>query len=426
MNLGRSLTPIILAAVSIAADAPGGSRPAPSASFSIRWNRSSPSSVPISVDVLGIGKENAAALSAGPRDPDRWAEIFALMIVPTAGPANDEPLPILGSYRVIENGIRFQPKFPLEPGLRLRARFRPSRLPHPDSGSISKKEITAETTPAEVHPTGPPSAITRVDPASDRLPENLLKFYLHFSQPMARGEAYQRVRLVGEDGKTLERPFLEIGEELWDPTGTRLTLLLDPGRIKRGLRPRLEEGPILLEGKSYTLIVDQEWKDASGRPMSAGFRKSFRAGPADETKPAPQTWRVEAPSAGSQAPLGLYLSEPLDRAMLERVITVHFASGASVPGRAAIDERDQRWRFVPEHPWGPGAYTIDVSNELEDLAGNSIARPFEVDVLGPLEPEARKSPSTSIRFTVPDSGPGKVPTAPGENAASAPSEAKKK
>ena len=77
--------------------------------------------------------------------------------------------------------------------------------------------------------------VVAVYPSSATLPENQLRFYLHFSAPMSRGEVYQHLQLLDQDGKPIVLPFLEIGEELWDTTGQRLTLLIDPGRIKRGL-----------------------------------------------------------------------------------------------------------------------------------------------------------------------------------------------
>ena len=104
-------------------------------------------------------------------------------------------------------------------------------------------------------------------PSSNVLPENQLKFYLHFSAAMSRGEAYRRVSLLDQNGKKVEFPFLELGEELWNPSGSRFTLFFDPGRIKRGLRPRELFGPALLEGHSYTLVVDQRWEDANGQPL---------------------------------------------------------------------------------------------------------------------------------------------------------------
>ena len=66
---------------------------------------------------------------------------------------------------------------------------------------------------------------------------------------MSRGKAYRRVHLLDADGKEVDRAFLELGEELSAPDGKRFTLLIDPGRIKRGLKPRKDLGPVLEQGR---------------------------------------------------------------------------------------------------------------------------------------------------------------------------------
>ena len=38
--------------------------------------------------------------------------------------------------------------------------------------------------------------VEHVYPSTDQLPENQLKFYLHFSAPMSRGEAYSRIQFA--------------------------------------------------------------------------------------------------------------------------------------------------------------------------------------------------------------------------------------
>ena len=53
----------------------------------------------------------------------------------------------------------------------------------------------------------------------------------------------------------------------WNPGNTRLMVLFDPGRIKRGLLPLNESGPHPMEGRSYTLAIDGEWKEANGQPL---------------------------------------------------------------------------------------------------------------------------------------------------------------
>ena len=106
----------------------------------------------------------------------------------------------------------------------------------------------------------------KVYPSRDLLPENLLQFYIFFSAPMSRGEAYRRITLLDiATGKIVDAPFLELDEELWSPDGTRFTLVFDPGRIKRGLKPREEVGPVLEAGKSYSLVIDRQWLDALGK-----------------------------------------------------------------------------------------------------------------------------------------------------------------
>ena len=79
---------------------------------------------------------------------------------------------------------------------------------------------------------------------------------------MSRGEAGRRIRLRRASGAEVSEPFLEIDEELWDPEGRRLTLLFDPGRIKRGLLSREEAGGALIPGERYSLIIDGGWPDA--------------------------------------------------------------------------------------------------------------------------------------------------------------------
>src|SRR5262245_52114025 len=162
---------------------------------------------------------------------------------------------MLGAYRIEDGVLRFEPRFPLTAGLRYRAVFHPSRLPG-RTGDAGPVAAVFEVPRPQQQPT---TVVEHVFPSADKLPENQLRFYLHFSAPMSRGEAYLHLRLLDAAGKAIEAPFLELGEELWDPEGVRFTLLIDPGRIKRGLKPREDVGPVLEEGKSYTLVIDKGW-----------------------------------------------------------------------------------------------------------------------------------------------------------------------
>ncbi|MEE8257232.1 MAG: hypothetical protein V3R60_05015, partial [Acidobacteriota bacterium] len=196
--------------------------------------------------------------------PEQGREIFAVYVesdsLVSAEEANIGRVPpVAGSYRWEDGVLRFQPRYPLQPGLRYRAVFTP-----PPSTSTSEAEAAKPVTAVFEIPkpeTIPTTVVEQVYPTRDRLPENQLKFYLHFSAPMSRGEAYRRVFLLDDEGRPVELPFLELDEELWDVEGKRLTLLFDPGRVKRDLKPNREVGPPLRQDRDYTLVIDRRWLD---------------------------------------------------------------------------------------------------------------------------------------------------------------------
>src|SRR5688572_28492786 len=191
-----------------------------------------------------------------------WESLFAVY----AG-EGDVP-PLLGTYSVEGNTLSFRPRYPLAPGMHLRAVFRPLSIK--TTFDIPKALPRPSTT-----------RVTEVYPTASLIPENQLKFYIYFSAAVQRGEAWTRIHLLKEDGSRVDLPFLEIDHELWDRDNKRLTVLFDPGRIKRGVLPLKDVGPAIETGKSYTLVIDREWIDGNGVPLAEPFRKSFRVGPAD-------------------------------------------------------------------------------------------------------------------------------------------------
>ena len=320
--------------------------------------------------------------------PDQWQALFAVYVDP--GSLGEALPPILGSYRIEDRILIFQPRFPLQPGLSYRAVFHPktsasetitSRFDIPQSKAVAS------------------TVVEHVYPSTDQLPENQLKFYLHFSAPMSRGEAYSRIRLLDQEGDPVELPFLELDEELWDREGKRLTLLFDPGRIKRDLVPHKEVGEPIKEGATYTLVIDREWRDAQGISLKEDFKKFFSVVAADRETPDPQSWLLTAPQTGSAQPLSLELPEPMDYRLLMRLLEVMDPQGNFVEGSIQIDRDETRWQFTPHGPWKAGDYSLSVDTRLEDLAGNRLNRPFEVDVFERVE-ERITTTAVSLPFRV--------------------------
>ncbi len=349
-------------------------------------------------EVVRVNPRSLGVLRDSRPAPEVWTRFLSVRVIRQGDhPSKAEPLPpLLGTYRVVGDAIRFQPRFPLEPGVRYRAEFNPARLAET---TRLLDRTSADSVPAPNSPPGEPqtaefsfngpaagpvTTVTAVYPSRAVLPDNLLRFYIHFSAPMSRGEAYRHIRLLDSAGKPVDAPFLELDEELWSGDGRRFTLLFDPGRIKRGLKPREEVGPVLESGRSYELVIDADWTDAAGQPLAAGFRKSFRAGPADESSPDPKKWTVRPPVLGSRDALEVRFPDPLDRALLDRLIAVRDGSDRPVEGTINVANEETAWRFTPSAPWSPGNYRLLIGTDLEDPAGNSVARPFEVDILHPI------------------------------------------
>jgi hypothetical protein len=325
------------------------------------------------VAVTGLSPADLRALARLDQAPERWHQLFAVYVEHGGDPAQQPAM--LGSYRVEKDALRFQPRFPLQRGVSYRAVLHPERLP--GRAGPAEKTIEMLLRLPKVKP-AVPTVVTAVYPSRDDLPENQLKFYLHFSAPMSRGEAYEHIRLL-HDGKADDRAFLELPQELWDREGKRLTLLLDPGRVKRELAPREAFGPVLEAGKRYTLVIDREWQDGEGHPLKESFRKTFRVLPPDGTQPSPKTWKLEPPPAGSTNPLVMTSPKSLDHALLHRMLWVTDDRGRKMPGTVAVTKQETCWQFTPASAWTVGRYHLVADTWLEDLAGNSIARPFEVD-----------------------------------------------
>src|SRR5437868_259804 len=96
-----------------------------------------------------------------------------------------------GNYQVVDGAVRFTPQFPLRPGMTYRAEFFPPPRRIIDSPAMHSLDIKVPAPPP-----APPTRVTAIYPSASTLPENQLRFYVHFSAPMAAGDAYAYVKLV--------------------------------------------------------------------------------------------------------------------------------------------------------------------------------------------------------------------------------------
>ena len=105
-----------------------------------------------------------------------------------------------------------------------------------------------------------------------------------------------------------------------------------PAGSNAALSLREDLGPVLEVGKTYTLVIDRDWKDANGEPLKEGFKKKFRTVAADEAPPDPKTWKLDAPAAGGRAPLTVTFPKAMDHALLLDMLSVMDGQGRKIAG----------------------------------------------------------------------------------------------
>ena len=221
----------------------------------------------------------------------------------------DGKSPIAGRYSVTNSMVTFDPAFDFVTGQRYTVAIRT------DDGSNALtpelKEFTLQSASETIKP-----EVLMVYPSAATLPENTLRFYIDFSTPMTPHMSAKFIKLVDKNGTPDTAAFMMFKQELWSQDRRRLTLLMDPGRIKRGVAQNLTLGPALLEGSYYSIVVEAGWPSAGGVQEMSRFEKPFSVSQALRTLPDPNAWTIEPPSILSRDPILIKFDRPFDHQLL--------------------------------------------------------------------------------------------------------------
>jgi hypothetical protein len=339
------------------------------------------------VRVTGLSGEELAAIEAKPMSDIDWSRVLSVRV---SGARPDTPS-VQGRYRVNGDAVEFTPLFSFDAGRKYTVVFDSSRLPKP---RVVPLLVTTVSLPAIERK--PSTTVVRMLPTAGVLPENLLRVYLEFSEPMSRGSGRDYITLLDETGQEVKDAFLALDVELWSADYRRYTVLFDPGRVKRGILPNELFGRALTPGKKFTIQVDQKWRDGHGQPLAAPFSKTFQVGPADLAPMQLADWKLEMPKAGTTNPLVVNFPKPIDHGLLERSLGIDRRGGGPVNGQISIGAQERSWSFQPLDRWRAGQYVLVVMSNLEDPAGNRIGKPFDIDKFDRID----RSPEPD-RFAVP-------------------------
>lgn len=290
---------------------------------------------------------------------------------------------VLGKVSKVGETLTFQPVFPFRKGVAYTAFWNVHHrfsftIPH--TGTVTKLEA--------------------IYPSGQSVPANLLKIYLHFSAPMGEGRAYEHLTLINTVGDTIRQPFVPLQPELWSEDRRRLTLWLDPGRVKRGLLSHETHGVVLMTGKKYRLQIHPDWKDASGQRLGKSYQKTFQVIHPDYRQPRPDDWTLQLPKAGSSKPLIIDFGEPMDQALASRHIQIQQRSERSLTGTVLLKNAETQWYFYPESSWKSGTYTVVINSSLEDLAGNNLNRSFDREIIEGSEGKISAKDFQALEFTI--------------------------
>lgn len=275
----------------------------------------------------------------------------------------NSPIAVQGRHTVEGDYLVFSPYFPFEKGMTYVVK---AQNVDTDSGhSFQSFQVGKKQTFDK-------AKVISIYPSSNELPENLLRFYIYFNTPMQKGQALKYIQLVDSAGNIDAHAFMEFKQELWSPDGKRLTVLFDPGRIKRGVSTNLEMGPALLNGKRYQLKISNEWKDVYGQPLSQEKTKSFLVKNAYRHQIEIINWRLSEPKANSYDELSIHFDRVMDHALIQSMLQLEDEENNLIDGHWEILEGEQRIQFIPEVKWQKGNYQIVFDSRLEDVAGNNL------------------------------------------------------
>jgi hypothetical protein len=339
----------------------------------LRVNADPPRRVPGSVSACCLGPDLMGFLASCAQPGDQLKRVFRVTVAQASSPPGDSLPNVSGRYVVFEDEVQFIPHFPFEKDVKYRATFDPRGLGAP----LTTDSLNLEFLIPSVQQAPAPTEVTHVFPSGDLLPENLLRFYVCFSIPMQRSRALNEILLLDSEGQPVADALYRAPVELWDKSLRHLTVLLDPGRLKRLVGPNVELGPPLKMGQKYTLEIGSGMIDLQGRPLRKSFRKRFIAGDAVREGIPVEDWKILPPVTGGRQALVLTFPRPLDWALLLRTITIESADGSVIDGQVVVDDCERRWSFTPTFPWVAGGYHVRVGAGLEDVCGNSITGAFD-------------------------------------------------
>jgi hypothetical protein len=218
--------------------------------------------------------------------------------------------------------------------------------------------------------------VPHVFPSADTLPENLLRMYVMFSEPMKTVGNLEHIKLIDPGGNAIEGAIFNNVYELWSPDQKQLTLLFDPSRVKSGLVANESMGRALVLGSTFELRIEN-LENIRHEKLEKPFVKRFFVSAADTLSPDTDRWNLILPKSQTRQVLTIKFEDIIDQLSLHQRIAVVTSRKDVVEGKITLGENEREWNFNPSQPWQQGEYFVYVNARLEDPAGNNLNGLFD-------------------------------------------------
>ena len=278
--------------------------------------------------------------------------------------------PLLGSYSYVKDTIFFEPQFELGEGLTFNVNFS-------YKNNTIKKTYKTKSVDNSINQK---TDIQEIYPRNNKIPKNILIFYVEFSAPMTEDEsAYRYVNLLDENKKVIPHVWYNKARWISDKV---MTLMIHPGRVKKDISYYDNLGEIFTVGKKYYLEITDRIKPLNSKSKLISFTKEFEITNPINTCPKFIEDKLQIPKRNTSDKLKIVFDRPIDIFSAQIGISVYnYKSDKIVEGKIIAGPDDTEWYFMPDQPWTEKKYTLILNKYISDPSGNSLNKPFEATVV---------------------------------------------
>ncbi|WP_346983282.1 hypothetical protein [Chryseobacterium sp. POE27] len=316
----------------------------------------------IQVDVKRSNKPLFKAFPAHENDkqPSDLLKVFMIQ------EGKESQTPLLGTYSKAEDTIFFEPQFELGDGLSFNAHF------YYKNDTV---KVLYKTQPIDFN-INKEIAVREIYPRNNKIPKNILTFYVEFSEPMLEDEsAFRYVNLYNENKEVVPHVWLNKSRWISDRI---LMLMIHPGRVKSGIKYYDNLGDVFYVGKKYHLEITDKLKPLHKNSKVKPFIKEFEIVEPTASCPKVLQNKLSIPRRNSKEKLKIAFDKPMDLYTILGGISINiYNTDINIQGKFISGSDDTEWYFVPDKPWTEKKYTLIFNKYVSDPSGNGIIKPFE-------------------------------------------------